>query len=59
MIMNINGNKTYIVAVLVILYAALSVYFNQMNPDQAIGWVLGSGALVGIRSALKKLQPQA
>ncbi len=57
--MNINGNKTYIVAVLVILYAALSVYFNQMNPDQAIGWVLGSGALVGIRSALKKLQPQA
>ncbi len=55
--MNINGNKSYLVAILTVIYAALSVYFGKMTPDQAYGWMLASGALVGIRSALKKLEP--
>lgn len=54
-----NGSKTYIVAGLIVVYAIASVYFKQMTYDQAVAWVLGSGAIAALRSAIKKLQPTA
>jgi hypothetical protein len=51
-----NGNKTYIVSAAIVIYAITSVYIGKMTPDTAWAYVLGSGALTGLRSALKKLE---
>jgi type IV secretory pathway VirB2 component (pilin) len=52
----LQGKKSYIVAVLSVLYAVLAVYFHQMDWQQAVQWVFGAGALVAVKSALVKLQ---
>lgn len=54
--MTINGNKTYLVSAAIVVYALVSIYLGKMTPDAAWAYVLASGALTGVRSALKKLE---
>ena len=50
----IDGSKTYLVSAATLVYAALSVFLGEMEVHTAIQYFLASGALAGIRSAMKK-----
>lgn len=52
----IDGNKTYIVALGMIVYALLGVALDLHTADRAGELFLAALALVGIRSGIKKLE---
>lgn len=52
----IDGNKTYIVAFGMIVYALLGVGLNLHTPDRVGELILAALALIGIRSGIKKLE---
>ena len=52
-----NGQKTYILAIIIIIYAVSSAYLGKITWDSAWAYVLSSGALSTLRSAIKKLEP--
>jgi len=52
----IDGNKTYIVALGMVVYALLGVALNLHATDRAGELILTALALVGIRSGIKKLE---
>jgi len=52
----IDGNKTYIVSIGMIVYALLGVGLDLHPADRAGELVLAALALVGLRSGIKKLE---
>lgn len=52
--MKIDGLKTYITLLGTFLYAVLSVFYGDMDPNTAVQIILGTGVLGGFRSAMKK-----
>lgn len=54
--MKLNGNKTYLVAAGTVVFSVLGVALGQFDVQHAVELVLSAGALVGVRSAIKKIE---
>ena len=54
MLERLNGNKTYTVGVLTILFGVLGLVLGEFDLVQAGGFVSAGLAMLGFRSALKK-----
>jgi len=52
----LQNRKTYIVAVLTLIYATLGLWLHFMTMEQAMPYFLAGLGVIGFRSALKKLQ---
>lgn len=52
--MQINGNKTYLIAAATIVYAIVSVFLGKMEYADAFNYVLASGAIATLRHAISK-----
>ena len=52
----VNGNKTYLVAGLLILYAVIGVFIGQMEWGHALELILAGLGVFGFRSAIKKVE---
>lgn len=52
----LDGNKTYITAILIVVYAALGLFLGYHSVDDAIKMILGALGLIGVRSAIKKVE---
>lgn len=52
----VDGNKTYIVAFVTILYAVVMVWTGQMDWKSAADMVLAALGVGAMRSALKKME---
>lgn len=48
----LQGKKTYIIAVLTVIYAILGVILGKFDINTAIGLVLGAGGLAALRNAV-------
>ena len=56
MLEKVDGNKTYIVGGLTILWGILGLILGQMDMDQAIPVVLAGLGVFGFRSAMTKMK---
>ena len=52
----VNGNKTYIVAGLTILYELIGMFIGQMQLGHAVELILAGLGVLGFRSAIKKME---
>ena len=50
----VDGNKTYVIALLTVLYAVVGVFIGQLTWEHAIELALAGLAAAGFRSALNK-----
>ena len=51
----VSGKKTHIVAILMVLYGALSLYFGKMSMDEAMMFVLNGLGLSALRAGVSKV----
>ena len=56
MLRNLNGNKTYVVGVLTVLFGVLGLFLGEFDLVQAGGFASAGLAMLGFRSALKKVE---
>ncbi len=50
----IDGNKTYLVAGLTVVWAVVGLYLGKVDFVTFINYLLAAGAVFGFRSALNK-----
>ena len=53
--MNIEGQKTYLVAAATAIYAIIGLMLDLHDLNQTIEFLTFAGGLVGIRSGMKKI----
>jgi len=51
----LQGKKTYITGIAMILFALSSVYLHQMTWQQAVTYLFGGSSLIAIKSAINKI----
>lgn len=56
MLKNLSGKKTYIIAVLTILYAIFGYWQGHMEFDDAMQMILGGAGLGALRAGVTKGQ---
>jgi len=49
----LKGKKSYIVAVLTLVYAVAGFFIGELDANAAVQLVLASGALAAVRNAIK------
>ena len=54
-ISELQGKKTYIVALALVIYAVIGVYTGQLSQDQAITLVLNGLGLGALRAGVSKV----
>lgn len=54
-ISELQGKKTYIVALALVIYAVVGVYTGQLSQDQAITLVLNGLGLSALRAGVSKV----
>ena len=52
----LNGNKTYVVGVLTVVFGLLGLVLGEFDWLQGGGFISGGLAMLGFRSALKKME---
>jgi len=53
MVSFLQGRKTYLVAVVTIVYAVAGLIIGQVSQEAAIALILGACAVSGLRNAVK------
>lgn len=53
--MALDGNKTYIVALAMVVYAAIGYWLGQMDQANAMELVMQAASVAGLRHAVNKV----